>query len=188
MVWSLDDFYVSNRGCLHLLFLVGVYLSSHRAVAVLTLIKPATLQAAMKAKDKDRLMTLRNILAALQKESKEEGNTTTERLLLPNEDSVKVLKKLRKMHQEAIKIYRAAGKLYRAEAEEKELNFIQSYLPAQADEAQVRKWAMEAIKLTGASCLSDMGKAMGELMKRHKSDVDGKVAKIVITSLLKKQH
>ncbi len=137
----------------------------------------------MKAKDKERLMTLRNILSALQKESKEVGNATDR--LLPNENSVEVLKKLRKMHQDAIQIYRTAGKFYRAEVEEKELHLIQSYLPAKADEAQVRKWAMEAIKLTGASRLSDMGKVMGEMMKQHKSDMDGKVAKVVVTSLLK---
>ncbi len=151
----------------------------------MTLINPS-FQTAMKAKDKEHLMALRNILSALQKESKEVGSgAATGRLGLSNENCVKVLKKLRKMRQDAIQFYRNAGKLNRAEMEEKELHLIQSYLPAQADEAQIRKWAMEAIKLTGASCPSDVGKVMGEMMKRHKSDMDGKVAQVVVSFLLK---
>ncbi len=180
--WSLYDFCLSNRGYLLLLLLIGVL--AHGA-ASMTLINPS-LQTAMKAKDKERLLALRNILSALQKESKEVGSATDR--LLSNENCVKVLKKLRKMRQDAIQFYRTAGKLNRAEAEEKELHLIQSYLPAQADEVQVRKWAMEAIKCTEASRPSHVGKVMGEMMKRHKSDMDGKAAQVVVSSLLKNRH
>ncbi len=178
--WNLGGgFCLGNNGCLPLILLVGV--PTHNAVAI-TLIN-LSLQTAMKAKDKEHLMALRNILSALQKESKEVGSATDR--LLPNENCVKVLKKLKKMRQDAIQFYRTAGKFNRAEAEEKELQLIQSYLPTQVDESQVRKWAMEAIKLTKASRPSDMGKVMGEMMKQHKSDMDGKVAQVIVASLLK---
>ena len=68
--------------------------------------------------------------------------------------------------------------------ERAELAVVQEFLPSLADEAQTRGWVEEAIAASGAASPGDMGRVMGALMKAHKGDIDGNIAKKIAQELL----
>jgi len=130
------------------------------------------LTGAMRAKDAPRVAALRGIRAALQTEMKRDGVET-----LPDEAALPVLRRLAKQRAESIEAYEKAGRADRAGAERAELEVVESFLPRLADEATTRSWVREAIAESGAAAPSEVGRVMGALMKRHKGEVDGGLAK-----------
>jgi len=130
------------------------------------------MQAALKAKDEVRLTALRAIRAAFLLEMKKDNAAT-----LSDEVCIAVLRKLEKQRHESIEAFEAAGRAERAAAERAELSVIESFLPKLADEATTRAWVEEAIAASGATSARELGKVMGALMKAHKGDVDGNLAR-----------
>lgn len=112
---------------------------------------------AMKSKDKDALRALRGIRAAFLNALKETGSGDT----LPDDVAMTQLRKLAKMRTESIAMFRDGGRDDLAEAEQKELEIIEQWLPSLVGEEQTTAWAKEAIEKTGASKKGDMGKVMG---------------------------
>ena len=137
------------------------------------------LKAAMRSQDKPRLAALRNIRAAFLNAMKEDGSDT-----LSDETCVAVLRRLAKQRQESIEAFESGGRPEMAAAERAELALIESFLPRLADEATTRGWLREAIAATGASSPKELGKVMGALMKAHKDDVDGNLARRLAAELL----
>ena len=135
--------------------------------------------SALKSKDASRLSALRNIRAALLVEMKKDNSKT-----LADEASVGVLRRLEKQRRESIEAFEQAGREDRAAAERAELAVIQEFLPKLADEAKTRAWLEEAIAATGASKPGDVGRVMGAVMKAHKGDVDGTLARRIASELL----
>lgn len=132
------------------------------------------LKAAMLARDAARTTAFRMIRAAfieLQKEGK--GEVTDERC-------VEALRRLKKQREDSIQSYEAAGRADLADTEKAELVVIEGLLPRLADEAQTLIWVKEAIAAAGASSPKEMGKAMGQLMKAHKADVDAGLAQALL--------
>lgn len=111
----------------------------------------------MKSKDKDALRALRGIRAAFLTASKEAGAGDK----LSDDVAMKQLRKLAKMRCESIAMFREGGRDDLADAEQKELEVIEHWLPSLASEEQTTAWAQEAIEKTGASKKGDMGKVMG---------------------------
>jgi uncharacterized protein len=138
------------------------------------LVETATAQMkdAMKAKDAARLAALRNIRAAFLVEMKKDGSETLEDAV-----AVGVLRKLAKQRQESIDAFTQAKRPERVAEERAELAVIEEFLPRLADEATTRRWVDEAIAASGASSAKELGKVMGALMKAHKGDVDGDLAR-----------
>ena len=89
-----------------------------------------------------------------------------------------------KQRVDAAATYRQGGREDLAEKEEGEMKVIAEFLPQLADEATTRKWVDEAIAASGATSMREMGKAMGALMKAHKGEVDGKLARQLIQAAL----
>ena len=54
---------------------------------------------------------------------------------------------------------------------------IQEFLPKLADESKAREWVKAAIAQSGATTAKDVGKVMGALMKAHKGEIDGDLAR-----------
>ena len=96
----------------------------------------------------------------------------------------KLLRKLEKQRKESIEAFSKGGREEMAETERAELAVIQEFLPQLADEAQTRAWVEAAIAESGASGPRDMGKVMGALMKAHKADIDGNLAREIVQELL----
>lgn len=139
----------------------------------------AAFREAVRARDRARIQALRNARAALQTEMKKSG---AERL--DDDACLAVLRRLEKRHGESIEAYEAAGRPERAEAERAELAVIEAFLPRRADEATTRAWVEEAVRETGASAPRDVGRVMGAVMKAHKDEVDGALARRLASELL----
>ena len=129
------------------------------------------LKDAMKAKDADRLSTLRLINAAikdrdisLRGEGREDGVTDAEVL--------QILGKMVKQRQESARAYEEGGRLELAEKERAEVTVIEEFLPRQLSEAEVAAAVDRAIAATGAEGIRDMGKVMGELKARYTGQMD----------------
>jgi hypothetical protein len=137
------------------------------------------MQAALKAKAAERLAALRNIRAALLVEMKKDNSKT-----LADEVSVAVLRRLEKQRLESIEAFEQAGRAERVAAERAELAVVREFLPKLADEATTRAWVQEAIAATGAAKPGDVGRVMGALMKAHKGDVDGTLARKIASEKL----
>ncbi len=137
------------------------------------------LTTAMKAKDKDRVTGLRAIRAAFLAATKEDGSKS-----LPDEKCVELLRRLEKQRRESIEAFESAGRDEQAAAERAEHAILQEFLPSLADEAQTQAWVEEAIAAAGAAGPGDAGRVMGALMKAHKGEVDGGMAKQIAAKLL----
>jgi uncharacterized protein YqeY len=137
------------------------------------------LTAALKAKDAPRVAALRAIRAAFLVEQKKDNAAT-----LSDEVCVALLRRLEKQHHESIEAFEKAGRPERVAEERAELAVVESYLPRLADEATTRAWVKEAIAASGAAKPGDVGRVMGALMKAHKGEVDGNLARRLATELL----
>jgi uncharacterized protein YqeY len=139
----------------------------------------AQLNEARKAKDETRLTALQSIRAAFLNETKKDNSTT-----LSDEACIALLRKLEKQRQESIDAFTNAGRADRAAVEQAELAVIRTFLPQLADEATTRRWVEEAIAGSGAASQKEIGKVMGALMKAHKGEMDGNLARKLATELL----
>jgi uncharacterized protein YqeY len=137
------------------------------------------LKDAMRAREKSRVSALRNIRAAFLAATKEDGSDT-----LSDEGCVTLLRRLEKQRNESIAAFEAGNREELAAAERAELAVIQGFLPSLADEPTTRAWVQEAIASTGASSTKDVGRVLGLLMKSHKGEVDGKLAKTLAEAML----
>jgi len=139
----------------------------------------AQMKEAMKAKQEARLAALRGIRAAFLTECKKDNSTT-----LADDVATALLRKLEKQRQESIDAFTNAGRPDRADAERAELAVIQTFLPQLADAATTRRWVEEAIAACGAASAKEMGKVMGALMKAHKGEIDGNLARALASQIL----
>jgi hypothetical protein len=137
------------------------------------------MKSALKAGEKLRLQALRNMRAAFLNRLKEDNSQT-----ISDAECVTILRRLEKQRKESIEAFDAAGRKEQADAERAELEIVLSFLPQQADEGTVRGWVQTAIAESGAKAKTDVGKVMAALMKAHKGDVDGNVARRIATELL----
>jgi uncharacterized protein YqeY len=135
--------------------------------------------AAMRARDSARLAALRGMRAAFVTEMKKDGAET-----LGDEVCVAVLRRLEKQRRESIEAFEAAGRAERAAAERAELAVIEEFLPRLADAAQTRGFVEAAIAETGARTARDLGRVMGAVMKAHRGEVDGNLARRIASELL----
>lgn len=139
----------------------------------------AQMKDALKAKQELRLATLRSVRAAFLNECKKDNATT-----LSDEVAIGLLRKLEKQRQESIDAFTNAGRADRADVERAELAVIQTFLPNLADEATTRRWVEEAIAASGATSQKEIGKVMGAIMKAHKGEVNGDLARQIATERL----
>ncbi len=139
----------------------------------------AQLKQAMKARERVRLAALRSIRALLLTEMKKDNSED-----LPDEVSIGLLRRLEKQRGESIEAFEQAGRSEQAEAERGELAVIREFLPSLADEDTTRAWVREAIDASGAAEPGDVGRVMGALMKAHKGEIDGALAKKIAGELL----
>jgi uncharacterized protein YqeY len=120
--------------------------------------------AALKAGDRERVHALRLITAELQKAAKEGGD---------GGDEVAVLQRERKRRLEAASAYRDGGSPERAQAEEREAEIIQGYMPEQLSDGELDAIVGDAIAESGASSEGEMGKVMALVMPRVRGRADG---------------
>lgn len=137
------------------------------------------LKDAMRAKDADRLSTLRLINAAIKDRdiaSRGDGGETGASAA----DILAILGKMVKQRQESARAYEEGGRLELAEKEQSEIRVIEEFLPRQLSEAETLKAVDAAIADTGADSVRDMGKVMGVLKQKYTGRMDfGQVGPMV---------
>lgn len=132
------------------------------------------MKTAMKAREKDRLGTIRLILAAIkQKEVDERTDQDDTKVTL-------ILDKMLKQRRESITQYEKADRPDLAAVEVSEIAIIQQYLPEPLSEADITALIEDAMQQTGASSIKDMGKVMGILKPRMQGRADmGRVSGLI---------
>ena len=126
----------------------------------------ADMKDAMRAKDKERLGTVRLILAAIKQRE------VDERIELDDTQVLVVLDKMVKQRRDSIKQYRDAGREELAAVEESEIAVIQAYLPAALSDEEINTLIDEAVAASGAAGMQDMGKVMGQLKPKLQGRAD----------------
>jgi uncharacterized protein YqeY len=133
------------------------------------------MKAAMRAGEKERLGTIRMILAGIKQRE------VDERIQLDDAQVMTVLEKMIKSRKESLVHFQSGGRQDLVDKETAEINLIQAYLPAQLSDAEIDALIAEAIASTGATTIKDMGKVMGLI----KSKAQGKADMAVVGAKLK---
>jgi uncharacterized protein YqeY len=133
---------------------------------------------AMRARDKERLATIRLITAAIKQRE------VDERIELDDEQVLLVLDKMCKQRRESISQFEKAGRDDLIAQEVSELDIIQGYLPEQLDDDEIGALIDAAMADTGASSIKDMGKVMGQLKPKLQGRADMAAVSAMIKSRL----
>ncbi len=139
------------------------------------------LKKAMLSQDEVKKSTLRMLLSALTYFEIEKGGAGYE---ATDDDIISVISSQVKQRKDSIEQFELGKRPELAEKERKEMEVLQSFLPPQLLEEEIKSLIAEAILSTGAKAQSDMGKVMGYLAPKIKGKADGSlVSKLVRESL-----
>ena len=138
------------------------------------------IKVAMKARDKVRLETLRNIKKVFIEAKTAPGANDT----LADADAIKIIQKLAKQGREAAAIFTQKGRQDLADGELAQVAVIEGYLPPQLSEAEIEIAVREIIAQSGASGMKDMGKVMGMASKQLAGKADGRAISTIVKRLL----
>ncbi|MFA5159538.1 MAG: GatB/YqeY domain-containing protein [Candidatus Omnitrophota bacterium] len=135
---------------------------------------------AMKAKDAVKVSTLRMLKSAL-------GNYLIQVKKDKAEDPevLGIIAKQAKQRRESVESFEKAGRKDLSEKEKAELAILESYLPKQLTDDELRTAVLNAIATSGAKDPADMGKLMKALMPSIQGKADGKRVQETVKTLLK---
>ena len=134
----------------------------------------AEMKAAMKARDKDRLSTIRLIQAEFKRIE------VDERIEIDDARALAVLDKMVKQRRDSAQQYSDAGREELAARENEEIAVLQEFLPTQLSESELVELVDQAIADSGASGMQAMGPVMGQLKPKLAGRADmGAVSKLV---------
>jgi hypothetical protein len=136
------------------------------------------MKSALKAREAERLATLRLLLAALKQRE------VDERITLDDAGVVAVVEKMLKQRRDSVQQYEQAGRADLADREKAEMAILSTYLPQQLADAELAAIIAEAVAGSGATAPSDMGKVMALVKPKVAGRADmGKVSALVKTKL-----
>ena len=124
------------------------------------------MKTAMRAAEKERLATVRLLLAAIKQRE------VDERITLDDGQVLAVIEKMIKQRREAISQFESGGRSDLVAKETAEIGVLQGYLPAQLTPAEIDALIAEAIAATGAASIKDMGKVMGFVKPKAQGRAD----------------
>ena len=133
----------------------------------------AALKDALRAREAERLSTLRLVNAAIKdREIALRGTTPDGGGEMGEAEILAILGKLVRQRQESARAYEEGGRLELAEKELAEIRVIEEFLPRQMDAAEVEAAVGAAIAEVGATGIRDMGRVMAVLKARHTGQMD----------------
>ncbi len=124
------------------------------------------MKTAMRSQEKERLATIRLIMAAFKQRE------VDERIELTDEHVLSILDKMMKQRRESIAQFEVAQRDDLVQKETAELAIIQSYLPTPFSAAEIESLIDAAIQETGATTARDMGKVMGIIKPKLQGRAD----------------
>jgi len=135
------------------------------------------MKTAMRGAQKERLGTVRMILAAIKQRE------VDERVSLDDSQILAVIDKMVKQRKESITSFEAGGRADLVAKEAAEIALLQGYLPAQLSQAEIETLVSAAIASTGATSIKEMGKVMGVL----KSELAGRADMGAVSARIKQK-
>jgi uncharacterized protein len=138
----------------------------------------AELTAAMKARDAERLSTLRMLQSAFKYQQIESGHE------LSDEEAMTVIRKAVKQRLDSIEQYTKGNRPELAEKERREMEILKTWLPPELTDEEIEAGIREIVASTGAQSKKDMGKVMKEASARYKGRVDGRKIQEIVARLL----
>ncbi len=133
------------------------------------------MKSAMRAKEAERLGTIRLLLAAIKQRE------VDERITVDDAGIIAIIEKLIKQRKDSIEQFQKAGRTDLVGQESKELGILQAYMPAQLSAAEVQSAIQNTISSLGAAGPQDMGKVIGAL----KAQLAGKADMGMVSGLVK---
>jgi len=124
------------------------------------------MKAALKGGEKERLVTIRMLLAAIKQKE------IDERIELNDAQVIAVAEKLVKQRRESAGLYRQADREELATKEESEILVLKAYLPKPMSEGELAALIDEVIRESGASSVKEMGQVMGQIKARAQGRAD----------------
>jgi len=143
----------------------------------------AALKEAMMEKNTHKISTIRLILAAI-KDRDIASRGTTKDGLISNDDILQLLQSMIKQRRDSIAMYAKGDRQDLVDSEQAEIDIIQSFLPKQMEEAEIKACVEDIIKTTGAVGLKDMGKVMAALRERFAGQMDFGQASVIVKAIL----
>ena len=137
----------------------------------------ADIKTAMLAKDQQKLEAIRGIKAAILL-LKSSGKPVTE------DEEIKAMQKMVKQRKEAAEIYSTQNRKDLADVEIFQANLIETYLPKQMSQEEIKSVLSQIISQVGASSPADMGKVMGVATKQLAGKADGKIISALVKEML----
>lgn len=134
---------------------------------------------AMKAKNEQKVLTLRMAKAAILNAAIERKKNTLEDV-----EILEVLQKQIKQRRESIDSFEKAGRKDLVAKEKAELEILSLYMPKQLSDEEIKNLVQKAIQTSGAKVKADSGKVMKVLMPEVKGKADGKRVNEILMSLL----
>ena len=138
------------------------------------------IKEAMKAKDKVKLETLRNIKKFFLEAKTAPGANDT----LTDEAAMKIIQKLAKQGKDAAEIYIGQGRQHLADEELAQVKVIETYLPKQMSAEELEAALKAIIAEVGATDAKDMGKVMGVATKQLAGKAEGRAISSMVKQLL----
>lgn len=132
------------------------------------------MKVAMRAKDAERLGTIRLLQAAIKQRE------VDERIELTDADVIAVIEKMLKQRKDSIAAYESANRTDLADVEKAEVIVLQSYLPQQLSDQEIKDVLDKVVLDTGATNIKDMGKVMAAIkpLVAGKADM-GKISALI---------
>lgn len=136
---------------------------------------------AMKARDKVRLETLRNIKKVILEAKTKPGAGDQ----VDDAECIQIIRKLAKQGKESAEIYQQQGRADLYEQEAAQVAVLDGFLPKQMSNEELTAALQEIIASVGAASPQDMGKVMGVATKKLAGLADGKAISEKVKELLK---
>lgn len=136
------------------------------------------MKAAMKGGEKEKLMVIRLINAAIKQRE------VDERIQLDDAQVLAVLEKMLKQRRDSVSQYEAAQREDLAAVERYEIGIIQTYMPAQLSEGELATLVTVSIAESGATGPQDMGKVMAVLKPKVAGRADMGVLSVLVKTKL----
>lgn len=138
------------------------------------------MKSAMRAKDSEKLATIRLINAAIKQRE------VDERIELGDDQVLSVIEKMIKQRKDSITQFEAGGRQDLADKEKSEITVLAAYMPAQMSEAEVQAEVATAVTQAGASGPQDMGKVMAVLKPKLAGRADMNAVSALVKAALTK--
>lgn len=136
------------------------------------------MKTAMKAKDREKLTTIRMIKSSIQNEEINKGQALNE------EEELAILSREKKQRQESYTEFEKAGREDLMEKIQVELEVVDQYLPEQLSDEEVRTLVKDTIDEVGAESMQDMGTVMSQVMPKVQGRADGSQVNALVREIL----